>query len=757
MNTKYIFGVFLCLIIGTITQAQTIIKNQLIDAETNAFIADAYIQEQGKNNLVYSNEEGRFEITVESTSSILVISHVTYKTLEVSVGNLSKKIIALKSLPMQVDDVLIKREALPNISNTEIISDELKNGSQIRNAGELFNDIPGFSIQKRSATAQEPSFRSFKYEQMNLKYDGGNKVVHACPNRMDPITAHIIPEEVKKIEIIKGPYTVRFGQRFGATVNLVTKAATPEKHGFSGTLESGYETNGNNAIGRVEVQYAHKIFDVAVNGETRNFGDYKDGNKKITPAGFSTNSYSVKTGFNLSKKQRLVIDWRQKFGSNIKHAGLAMDSPKDDSYVLGLDYKYNNISKKIESVSLKAYTSFVDHIMNNFDRPNFENMAMESPVKSRTLGGRFEMVLAPAKKLKLYTGLDADLIDRSGIKNTTMKKDMMGNPIMMPMTMRSEIWQDAVIQDYGMFLEGNYAITKYISTIIGVRGDFVTASIRNPEKSFSTLYGGKVENQFDFTLGANASALYRKKGWQVELAYGRGTRTPSMVERFINKFTIGIDSYNYIGNPNLKPEVNNQFELSFSKKLPKIHTGANAYYSIFENYITARLNPDFNYTAMGKTNTPKQFVNVAAEQFGFEAFFNYNFYKNLFFTSDIAYTSAYNKTFNEHLAQIAPLRINLGLKYDNKKYWGELRSEFVFDQNQVSQTFNETATPGYIILDLRAGFVPVKNLSIGGAVLNLLDKAYYNHLNFSYTNADLNAGEVFEAGRSFSIFAQYKF
>lgn len=756
MKIKYLFSALLCLILSSTIQAQITIKNILLDSETNAVISDAYIQEKGQKNFAFSDAEGRFELIIESELNNLIISHLNYKTKEISISK-NPSTIFLKALPAQIDDVLVKREALPNISNTIVVSDELKDGSQVRNAGELFNEIPGFSIQKRSATAQEPSFRSFKYEQMNLKYDGGNKVVHACPNRMDPITAHIIPEEVKKIEVIKGPYTVRFGQRFGATVNLVTKDATPEKYGFSGALQSGYETNGNNAIGRVEVQYAHKLFDIAVNGETRNFGDYKDGNKVLTPAGFKTNSYSIKTGFNLSKKQRLTVDWRQKFGSDIKHAGLAMDSPKDNSYMLGFDYKYANISKKIESISVKAYTSFVDHIMNNFDRPNFERMAMESPVKSRTLGGRFEVVFAPVKKLKLYTGLDADIIDRTGVRNATMKIDMMGNPIMMPMTMTSEIWQDAVIQDYGVFLEGNYAITKYISTTIGVRGDFVTASMRNPEKSFTKLYGGEVKDQFDFTFGANASALYRKKGWQVELAYGRGTRTASMVERYINKFTIGVDAYNYIGNPNLKPEINNQFELSFSKKLPKIHTGANAYYSIFENYITAVVNPDFAYMAMGKKNIPKQFVNVDAEQFGFEAFFNYNFYKNIYFTSDIAYTSAYNKTFNEHLAQVSPLRAHLGLKYDNKKFWGELKSEFVFDQNQVSNTFSETKSPGYIVLDLRAGFTPFKNLNIGGAVLNLLDKAYYNHLNFSYTNADANAGRVYEVGRSFSVFAQYKF
>jgi hypothetical protein len=41
---------------------------------------------------------------------------------------------------------------------------------------------------------------------LNIQFDGGTKAMHACPNRMDPITTHVIPEEIEKIEIIKGPY-----------------------------------------------------------------------------------------------------------------------------------------------------------------------------------------------------------------------------------------------------------------------------------------------------------------------------------------------------------------------------------------------------------------------------------------------------------------------------------------------------------------------------------------------------------------------
>lgn len=736
--------------------AQKNINGKITNTENKA-IQNAYIQEINGNNAVYSDTEGNFSITLKEKSNSIRISHINYITQILEISNNKIIDIKLQEAPTQIDNVIIIRNNEGNIAQTNVVTDEMKKSSQVRNTADLFNDIPGFSMQKRSATALEPSFRSFKYEEMNIKYDGGAKTVHACPNRMDPITAHIIPEEVQKIEVVKGPYTVRYGQRFGATVNLVSDDYSHMKKGFSGVAEGGYESNGNNILGRFALNYKHKVFDVVANVETRHFGDYKDGRDTLTPASFKTNSYSIKLGFNPSKKHRLLVSWRQKWGRDIKHAGLPMDSPKDDSYALGLDYKFNKISEVLKSVAFKIYASKVDHTMNNFDRPNFMMMAMQTPVQSQTLGGKIEATIIPHKKMILFAGLDADIIDRDGTKMMTMKRNMMGNPIAMPMTMKSSVWQNAIIQDYGLFAEGTYQIIPKLSTTIGLRGDFVTGATRAPNKQFAQLYNGEVKDQFHFTFGANASLKYKHKGWQAQFVYGRGTRTPNMIERYIYKFTVGQDPFPYIGNPNLKPEINNQFELSFSKKMKKMTFGANAFYSIFQNYITAKVNPDFKYMHMMKMVMPKQFVNVDAEQFGIEAFFNYNFYKNLYFKTDIAYTSAFNKTFEEHLPLIAPLTANISLEYKQRWFWVNGQTKLIAKQNQYAKTFKETATPGYYIINLRAGFTPTKNISIGASALNLLNKSYYAHTNFAYRNAEKNKGRVYEPGRSFSLFVKYVF
>ncbi len=66
--------------------------------------------------------------------------------------------------------------------------------------------------------------------------------------------------------------------------------------------------------------------------------------------------------------------------------------------------------------------------------------------------------------------------------------------------------------------------------------------------------------------------------------------------------------------------------------------------------------------------------------------------------------------------------------------------------------------PAYNTFDLRLGYKVFENLNIGASILNIFDTAYYNHLNFSFKNADeFNGRKIHEVGRNFSFYAKYNF
>ena len=126
----------------------------------------------------------------------------------------------------------------------------------------------------------------------------------------------------------------------------MSKNPTKNQNGFHGSVEGGYESNGNNLVSGGSLVYVEDKFDVQFNGSYRDFGDYKDGDGTEIPSSFRTTDYSVKVGLNPTDNQRLQLSWRQSFGRDIDHVGLPMDSPFDDSLLAGLDYKFKNISEK---------------------------------------------------------------------------------------------------------------------------------------------------------------------------------------------------------------------------------------------------------------------------------------------------------------------------------------------------------------------------------------------------------------------------
>ncbi|MDH3322608.1 MAG: TonB-dependent receptor, partial [Flavobacteriaceae bacterium] len=703
-----------------------------------------------------TNKKGAFRIKAKQGEQASIL-HIGYKTQTINL--ISNLTIVLEEKTVVIDDVIVKADVFGDISQSKIVYDDIKATTQPRNVSDLFKDIPGFGIQKRGAYASEPVFRVFRYEQLNVQYDGGMKILNACPNRMDPITTHVIPEEIERIEIVKGPFTVRFGQNYGGIINLVSKSINNQEDGFSGNIETGYESNGNNFTGRGAFLYKKEKFDIALNGSYRDYGDYTDGQGTEVPSAFKTTDYSVRLGVNPSENQRLKFTWRQSFGRDIKHAGLMMDSPYDDSYLGGLDYKITDVSKTINSIMFKGFYSYVDHLMSNDDRPSFKATEASSNVFATTYGGKTELSLSPTDKLKIFTGIDANFVAREGDRIRKVKV-MNGNVLPMPMTKVDKIWQDSKLHNVGVFAEGKYIISNGLVLTTGLRSDFVRASINDPAQDFLDLYGGEINDQTETNISGNLSLLHKVNDTQWQLAYGRGVRTASMVERFINHFNVGIDPYEYVGNPYLDPEINNQFEASISQRFTKINFGATVFYSFLKDYITAVVDENLprKFMPMLEPKFAKRFINVSeAMQTGFEFYFNYSISSDLSFNSDISYTYGQNKDFDEPLPQVNPLTAHLSLNFEKEKYWFNFKSRLVDEQTRVADSFREKESPGFATFDLSAGFKPLKDLTVGAAVLNIFDKAYYEHMNYSYINSDLLSGRIFEPGRNFTVYINYNF
>ncbi len=627
--------------------------------------------------------------------------------------------------------------------------------------GEVFADQPGFGVIKRGNFAMEPVLRSFKYDQLNIRYNASAVVKNACPSRMDPVTVHVTPEELERIEIIKGPYSVRYGQTFGGIINLVNAAPEfTDKLSLGGLFESGYETNGQGKYSSININPSMKRISLNVAANWKSYENYKSGSGDEIASSFNTAGYKIQLGLKPRKNQLLQIAYRQNFVTDVLHAGLPMDADEDLSSIFDLAYNWESLLPFINNVSLKAYFSDVDHVMSNKLRPNFVMVNAESIVESSTGGAKLELEL-PVARGQLFTGIDYQAVAKDGART----RKIITNPCTgvtpaQPILFTDLIWQDSYAITYGLFSEWSGKLGDKTYTTAGLRLDHFNSESNDPADDFYALYLNEETYETGVQLSGGISLKhYLSDKSELKLAVGKGVRNADLLERYVNHFTVGMDAYEYVGNPNLKPEQNYQTDVSYTYRAKKAAFAINVFYSYVNDYITAVVDSSLNkkFLPCLEPAHAKRFVNIKkAFQTGLEFTANYRLSNRWTIKGDASYVYAQNLEWNEPLAEIPPFSTHLSVQYNRKKIRADLAWRVVAAQERVSGTFNESQSEAFQLLDFHIKYDPWEMLSTYLSVTNIFDLNYYEHLSRPYRNMTSNS-MYFEPGRSVNIGIRLKF
>ena len=656
---------------------------------------------------------------------------------------------------IHLEEILVTARASKDIIQSNISGESIELGG-VHDVGEIFLNQSGFGVIKRGNYAMEPVLRGYKYEQLNVQINGGIRSSNACPNRMDPAISQISPEDIEKLEIIKGPYSVRFGPSFGGILNIITKR--PEKSDvfkISGSVDGGFESNGSNYFGNVNLAMVNKSYDLLIGGGYKDYGNYITGDGDEIASSFTRTAYSVKLGLNPGNHQRIQINWQQGFARDILHAGLPMDADRDDASIISIDYQNLYLSEKLFSLKAKVYGSFVDHEMSNNNRPNYAAVHAVTPVNAMVYGGRTELGIKASENDFIYLGMDYEHIAKDGIRiRDVYFNACSGASFDPPLHFVDLVWQDSEKDNLGLFFENKYQIRSDITWLSGIRLDYTTYSINNPAPDFEEFYNHNLTTDPHFSLSAHSSLTWQlNESTSIQWAIGRGVRTPELLERYINHFSVGMDAYEYVGNPSLEPEINYQTDLKIEKRWNSGMIYGDIFYSYLNNYITAKVDTsiDRKFLPCMDPKNAKRFMNVEkAFMYGFEAGLEVQFLKKLNFSLGAAYTYAQNISWDEPLSEIPPFAINTSLTYKSEKLEAALSSRIVAKQARVSESFSETETPGFTVTDFKIYYIPVELLKLHFSITNIFDVNYVEHLSRAYKNMDIQS-LYFEPGRSFNV------
>ena len=681
----------------------------------------------------------------------LSITHISYLPVQLNHNELATAIKEGMIFLLPSDQTLnpvtvyaVKGKSDPN-------NLKLNNGDWVQHdAGQVLQQIPGFSsIKKSGGFGFDPVFRGFKLDQLNILTNGGLTSLAACPSRMDPPTSQVLISQVEKIEIQKGPHSFRYGPAFGAVINF--KTAEPE---FSeqvkpfGRVNAGYESNGE--IYRTEGMIGAKTkkAQIAATGSYSKGHDYRDGNDSIIPAGFGRGSIGLQADFRVKEANLASFSATRSFARNTNFPTLMMDLLKDDSWMLQGQYKANASGKWYTHWHSQLYASFVDHLMGNNLRPAMGKMSNpETDANTKVFGGRTELAITSAKS-ELFVGLDAKHEDEDGYR----KREMIAGP-MAGRTFIDTIWQDSRISRGGVFSEWHYALDGFKLAVSG-RLDVVHANALNPNSKFKAQYETVESTDVNPSLSIGISRQWTDN-WFTGLWLGRGVRSAGIPERYINYLQIGIDNYDMLGNPEIKPEANQQTDLIVAYKSAKTFIQLNGFGSIVSDYISAVVDPSLKEVSNGAPGV-RRYINIdRALLAGFEFSWNQLFIPQLQQQFNVSYTYGKNDVTGKPLPQISPMdfRYLLEGRFIENKLMPYVQLRHVLKQERVADDYKESRTPEFTTVNLGIKTEPVKNLMVTAALNNLFDRAYREHLSrFIRPTLALNA-----PGRSFVIMASYSF
>lgn len=725
--------------------AQSYTEFRLVDQNDLAPIAGAFWNYHTQKGL--SGQDGTIRFIPEE-DAVMSISHVSY----------GQWYLSSRELMQAMEDKVLKVEIQPQALYPVTImalrpkADELKRRDLnyeeklAHDGAALLSDIPGISsIRKSGGYGFDPVVRGFKYDQVNIVLDGVQSAVAACPNRMDPPSSQMAPNMIDRIEILKGPHQLRYGSAFGATINFAgVQPNFSETQNVYGRLSGGYENNGGILRSEGLLGLSGRYYDLGVFASWSQGNDYKSGNGSTIQSDFLRGSFGSNLGLKVSPNQLVKITAIRNLARDADFPALAMDLRDDDTWLLKVQHEIKLNRHHLRAFNTAIFGSLVDHLMDNGLKildPRMMNASNNA--KTRALGGRTEGTWQ-FQNGRLFSGLDIRAEEAEG---TRVREFLLGPNA--GKIFYDNAWQNGRITRSAAFAEYQWRKSS-LQLVFSGRLEMNQAKILDAQPEFTEINPETSVQQFNPSFSVGGIKNY-SSNIALGLWLGRAQRSGSLTERYINYLTVGLDPYELVGNPILKPEVNHQIDFTFQYRRQQITINADVFASYLQDFISSTIDPDLKPRL---PNSPgvRQFTNLnEALLTGMEVEFNHAISAHISQRFSVAYTYGQDISRSQALPEIAPLDIRYQLRgsWWQDRLQPEISLRQVASQNRISGEFGETRTPSFFLADVGIKYQLLENMKIAAGILNVFDENYYEHLTRS--TAANRSIPVYAPGRSFSV------
>ncbi|MEN6374101.1 MAG: TonB-dependent receptor [Smithella sp.] len=589
----------------------------------------------------------------------------------------------------------------------------------------------------------------------------------------------IVPEDVEKIEVVKGPFSSLYGgNAMGGVVNIITKM--PEKREF--TVKGVYGSSWHRGEALDDLKKFYVSYGDKIEEKLRLFLSYANNTTNGYPADLNVQSSKPTTSItgwtattsNTGAKRYLIGDkgdneWRNDSiafkaaydfspTSRVKFSFLRAtddwhyDGPhtylqnasgnevwsygtvKESSFIAGAggsEWNMYNMGLETEISQAKVKLS-----LGYLDQATYWNVTADSSA-TRTGGtGTVSDTPTTAYNADLQVTvpfLDGHILTFGGVFKSA-KLDSQNNSLTNwgdeDTTMALTYQSKGKDRTYAVFFQDEILLHEKLTAYVGFRQDWWETYDGYVNQIGTAGYPKIYSTRSDSSFSPKGALVYKPfEQTTLRTSAGRSFRSPTLYELYrTSTFASGTT---YASNPDLKPETVTSWDISVEQGLWK---GAKIKATYFENYISDMVySKTTSSTLVDKVNAGK------GESRGIELEAEQRFDKWLRLFANFTYTDSEIKENNANPASVGKnmvntprIMFNAGGDLEKGPFGASITGRYMskrYSNDDNSDTASNVygSYDDFFTVDTKISYKPVSWAEASFSVSNLLDREYYSY------------------------------
>ena len=621
---------------------------------------------------------------------------------------------------------------------------------------DAFRTQPGISVVRDGVWTTTLNVRGMSEQRLLFLHDG-DRMLSATD--ISGVLSTVNMESLERIEVIKGAGSVMYGTgAMGGVVSFIPQR--PEYgSGISGKASSGWQTANSLWANAANLNFSVTNWYIALNGSYRTAQNMQTPEGKILNSQFNDASWGINGGMKYGDNQELLVNYNHFEAWNVGIPGsssfpataTARYSAIKRNQLSG-EYIFSDLSYMLRELRFKAYTQ---NIIRDVElKPNASNVTLPASMNV-TSGAKATAALYFNDYNTMTVGAETWLRDAETFRTKiNIQNDSTFIYTGEVPTPKAKMFDAGIFAFYKKVIDPHY-----LKLNAGIRLDFIRTqndSAFNRIFQYRRVNGERtdipfqknmtiapnVKNEISYAAHADIEYLPAKRH-KFTLSLANAYRVASIEERF--KY-IDLGGAVHAGDIDLKPEKGLFANLNYSITKNKLLLKTDLFYNYLFDMIAEEKVSDSPLLYKNKNIDKAMFT-------GAELSMEWLISKQFKASAQAGYVYTRDVETGKPLPLIPPAHGLVSLTYFHPKYVDTTISmEWAAAQNEIAD--NETATPGYAILNIDFQSMPIKvqnsYVQLFAGVNNILDKAYRNHLFNNRPGMD----KLYEAGRN--VFVKLK-